>query len=116
MEEEKNIKETELSNDEELEQLEDSESSESDNLEKIKEDIKKRSEKKYQRLKKQQEKGGKKCKISGIVAAVAGGLEFLAGLMTGNSMSLCIGLLFICMGYFYYNLGKKYDQHKDIDI
>lgn len=79
-----------------------------------KKNSKKKSEEQYQKFKRQQEKGGKKCKISGIVAAIAGGLEFLAGLMNGSSTNLCLGLLFICMGYLYYNLGKKYDNQKDI--
>ena len=116
MEEEKNINETELSKEEELETTEKNDSSESDNLEKMKKDIKKKSEKKYKKMKEQQAKGGKKCKISAIVAAIAGGLELIAGLSANNSMSLCLGLIFICMAYFYYNLGKKYDKHKDIDI
>lgn len=111
MEEEKNLKETELSNEEMEEELE-TEASEQENLEQMRRDIQKRNEKKMKKLQEQQKTGGKKCRISGIVAAIAGVIELLAGLMNGNSTNLVLGLTFMCIGYFYYNLGKKLDKKK----
>lgn len=86
-------------------------SEEKENLEKMKEQARKKAEKnrkKQQKLQEKQKKSGKKCKIAGIVAAIAGILEIFFG--GGSSTTICIGITFICIGYFYYNLGKKMDR------
>lgn len=119
MEEEKDLKESELSIEEDKkeesekneEQIE-VDSSEQDNLEQLRNDIKKKNDRKMKKLQEQQKTGGKKCRISGIVAAIAGGIELLAGLLGNNSNNLVLGLAFLCIGYFYYNLGKKFDKKK----
>lgn len=112
--EEKNLEEVSVENEKESEKdMEEIKDSEQDNLEQIRADIKRKNEKKMKKLQEQQKTGGKKCRISGIVAAVAGGIELLAGLASGNSNNLVLGLAFLCIGYFYYNLGKKFDKKKN---
>lgn len=80
-------------------------------LEKMREQARKKGEKnrkKQKKLQEKQQKSGKKCKISGIIAAIAGILEIFFG--GGSSTNICIGITFICIGYFYYNLGKRMDR------
>lgn len=94
--------------------LESKEQDEEDNIEELREQLRKKQEKKLKRMEKTKNRDDeKRLKISGIVAAIAGILEIFAGLNTGSSMQICIGITFICCGYFFFNLGKRAQREKE---
>ena len=108
MEETKNSQYEKEENKEVTVSIEDSSEEESDHLEQMREQARKTSEKKKKAKKQKQRNSKKRLHIAGIVAAVAGVLELLNGLMIGNTTYVCLGILFIVIGYFYYHLDRKF--------
>lgn len=81
-----------------------------DNIDQLREQARLKAQKQQQKIKEKEMKSGKKCRIGGIVAAIAGILEIYFGFSAGNINTMVIGVAFICAGYFYYNLGIKLDR------
>lgn len=94
---------------------EESQEEEKDNLEELREQARLKAQKKQQKIRQQEINSGKKCRIGGIVAAVAGILEIYFGFSAGNATTMVIGLSFICAGYFYYNMGKRLDRKHHVN-
>lgn len=111
------MEETQLESQEEMEEVEEIEEveEEKDNLEELKEQARLKAQKKQQKIREQEINSGKKCRIGGIVAAVAGILEIYFGFSAGNVTTMVIGLSFICAGYFYYNMGKRLDRKHHVN-
>ncbi|MCM1497112.1 MAG: DUF308 domain-containing protein [Clostridium sp.] len=86
-----------------------------DNLEELKEQARLKAQKRQQKIRQQEINSGKKCRIGGIVAAVAGVLEIYFGFSSANATTMVIGLSFICAGYFYYNMGKRLDRKHHVN-
>lgn len=83
---------------------------ETDNIDELREQARLKAEKQQKKIREKELKSGKKCKVAGIIAAVAGVLEVYFGFSAGSATSMCIGVAFICAGYFYYNMGKRLNR------
>ena len=102
---ETNINKTDIIETDTVENEEDS-----DNIDELREQARLKAEKQQQKIREKELKSGKKCRIAGIIAAVAGVLEVYFGFSAGSATSMCIGVAFICAGYYYYNMGKRLDR------
>lgn len=85
-----------------------------DNINELREQARIKAEKKQQKIREKEIKSGKKCRIAGIIAAVSGVLEVYFGFSASSSSTMCIGVAFICAGYFYYNMGKRLDRKHNV--
>lgn len=85
-----------------------------DNIDELREQARLKAEKQQQKIREKGIKSGKKCRIAGIVAAIAGVLEVYCGFKSSSSANMCIGVAFICAGYFYYNMGKRLDRKYNV--
>lgn len=98
-----------------LESLKEEQEEEKDNLDDLREQARLKAQKRQQKIREQEINSGKKCRIGGIIAAIAGVLEIYFGFSSANATTMVIGLSFICAGYFYYNMGKRLDRKHHVN-
>lgn len=70
-------------------------------------------EQKQKKKKKQKNRDdAKRYKIAGVVAVIAGIIELISALLASSGMDLIFGLTFCCLGYLFYNMGKRAAEKK----
>lgn len=117
-EEMSNMKEEYINNPMNEEQIDKQEVDENDieadeSIELMRQQLREKQQKNLKRIEKNSKRNDvKRYKISGIVAGIAGVLSVISGVINGDYTMECMGITFICCGYFFWNMAKRSEREK----
>ena len=118
MEEMNEINKEELNNSVNEEEIDKEEVVENDveadeSIELMRQQLREKQQKNLKRIEKNSKRNDvKRYKISGIVAGIAGVLSVVSGVINGDYTMECMGITFICCGYFFWNMAKRSEREK----